>query len=80
MLRGEIKINDNVIVTWQIENVRQIDKRVFEYEYYLKEITAAGTRQHAAGTLYHQRSRGAIALVREMFDDAQFKNFSYDFE
>lgn len=80
MLSGEIKVNDDVIVTWQIENVRHLHRNLYEYEYYVKEITSAGTRQHAAGTLYHNRRKGAMALVREMFDDAQFRNFSYDFE
>lgn len=80
MLTGEIKINQDTIVSWKIENVRQLDGSLCEYEYYVKETTSAGTRQHAAGTLYHNRRHGAMALVHQMFEDAQFKNFSYDFE
>lgn len=80
MLTGEIKINQDTIVSWKIENVRQLDRSLCEYEYYVKEITSAGTRQHAAGTLYHDRRYGAMSLVHQMFEDARFKNFSYDFE
>lgn len=80
MLTGEIKINQDTIVSWKIENVRQLDGSLCEYEYYVKEITSLGTRQHAAGTLYHNRRQGAMALVHQMFEDARFKNFSYDFE